>query len=129
MLTFAPKQINLGMIFKLRELSEKDIREADEKLSKAQGSITVLDHQTDGIFDCYTVLSSEQVYEVIRLGYFVHCTCRNFEFGGGCKHIALTFPKMCVRCGEKAVPHRGDKCRSCFYIQKSAKKVAAKVFQ
>lgn len=127
MIEFAKKTIALGMIFQLRELSEKEVREADARLAKAQ-TMTILDSQDDGIFEWFAVLSGEKIYEVTRLGQFAHCTCKGFEFVHGCKHIALTFPKMCVRCGEKEVPHRGDKCRSCFYIQAPPKRVAARVY-
>lgn len=124
---FKKKTIPLGMIFQLRELSEKEVQEADARLAKAP-RMSILNSQNDGIFEWFAVLSGEKIYEVTRLGQFVHCTCPGFEFVHGCKHVALTFPKMCVRCGEREVPHRGDSCRNCFFVKAPAKRQAARVY-
>lgn len=112
---FAKKEVPLGTIFELVELSAKDVVAARDRMIKAD-NLAVVDHQFDGIFDLYSVMSGDRIYEVIRLGYFVKCNCRSFEFThGACKHVGLVLPAKCSVCFEREVEVKG-KCRDCYQL-------------
>lgn len=101
-------------IFHMRELSADDINAGEEKLDKATGHIYSVEHEERGLFDWYRIHSSDHEYEVTRLGLFVRCTCKDFQFSGtACKHIPLCLPKLCRGCFETEVNRRGEKCSRC----------------
>lgn len=113
---FAQKEIPPGMIFRLVELSAKDVVQAYDRLKHAKDEITIINHQNDGVFDWYAVMSGNRIYEVTRLGYFAFCTCKGFEFTqNGCKHIAKTLPPKCTVCFERESQVNG-KCRDCYQL-------------
>ncbi len=108
---FAHKEIEPGMIFLLREMGAADMsRERTDGLA-------IIHRQDDSIFEWFVVASGKNLYGVTRMGYFAHCTCRAFEYGHhGCKHIAVTLPKVCSHCLERPVAESGGKCSECFHL-------------
>jgi hypothetical protein len=104
-----------SLIFRLREMSAEDLVAADEKYYRGLGYPEVIARDTDGVFDFFTVLSGDHEYTVIRLGTFVSCECKDFEFKGPCKHIAASIPNVCRQCLEAEVPQGriGSICDSC----------------
>ena len=129
LIEFAQKDIPVTAIFSLRELSWDEVGDGYRKLKQSRTGMAILEHQDAGLYDWYLVASDLNVYEVTRFGYFVRCTCPGFDFTGNCKHIALTMPTVCYKCGLKPVKHHDDICSACYYAAKARKKPAARVFQ
>lgn len=101
-------------IFDLVEMSNDGIAAAFRRLSDAKEPVQIREHHQGEFFEVFKVASSDRIYEVVRLGYFVRCNCKSFEHTKACKHVAATLPKVCIMCLERPM-HTNLKCYDCYY--------------
>lgn len=113
-MTTPHEQLDPSAVFALREMLPEDLDAGEDKLYKATDPVAVVSRREDGVFDRYIVASGDHSYEVIRLGWFVSCECKDFQFSGGaCKHAVLCMPQVCRKCQKRDVPRRGAVCDRC----------------
>jgi len=99
--------LNRWSIFDLRELDRADWRKAEESIKGTE----VVEQGEHNLIQWFVVESGANLYEVRRFEEFVFCSCASWFYNQKiCKHIAATFPPLCVTCRERLVEVRGDYC-------------------
>lgn len=96
-------------IFDLKEAHDDELKEADNAIIGLAFEVEPLGEVN--LIEGFAVTSGEAIYIVHRFENWVHCTCPAFKFGRICKHIAATFPPLCIACRSRAADKRGGYCQ------------------
>lgn len=93
-------------IFDLKEAHDDELTEAE----KAIEQLSVRDLGESNLIRSFEVTSGDSIYIVHRFENWVKCTCKAFQFGRICKHVAATFPPLCISCRNRPATKRGGYC-------------------
>ncbi len=99
--------------FDLRELSDEDFGRGLERLKVSKPLKIIECGISENFIDWWRIESDGEIYEVRRFMNFSFCPCEDFNYRKiACKHIALTEPITCIRCG-KPNTVRFEMCNNC----------------
>ena len=104
-----PRSIENHAVLAMAEIGPQHLAKA----AKMTVGVAAILHREYGPYDWFLVASGENLYTVVRLGFFAQCDCKGFAVGRTiCKHIIATLPPSCIEC---LAPIRitGRKCLKC----------------